>query len=1024
MAGYKKQSKKSPLKKYGRRDVRKLDVSEQKATYKSNATAQGSLGRAVGAVGQKVGEAVDTIGDKNSRGKLTNKQKKQAAKDKAKRDQGSQLSGLKTPAFDTGAKALETDTKLPELQSIPPKKPAAVDPPAPPAPITLPAVGPLSQEQDANNPWLSGWGAQAQPQQQQRPQQTSVFGDWYNPQHPGSGNIVTAQGKDQQSPINRISPEYTKSPFRRNPYGKSPMKRMSPFKAKADEISAGSQYVDQMQRSASPSYLGQEGAAATEGYNLAVDRHNYKQRVWAEKGKDLDDAYGKLTVEPTGASSWDASVQNMAKEWKDEFTNLYNNKDQYSYEEYAQKLSDIKGRAGSYQDANNQIKTIVAEYDKNKDNISASTPPETVDMLETLAKGGDGLTVGNVNGVPTLSGVTLGGQEVSVPISEIASGKNLWRFNNQVDIQPDIDKLGDTLGKFKTQIAQNSGLTTQTVGWDQLAGRASNTIDGWLSNPQKAQAIAADRFGIDNDEWKKMEATGQDPVAVVKQRLLTEVQEQFAPHQQVQSFSADPRVAAQQAQQRIDIAKHNATKGTAGERSAEETAKFVNERLQGMNEVSIEGLNQFKGIGKISNVSRADDGTFGIKVGKEWIELDSDPTIAKQQIASYAGVKVGNLDNALPRSKNPFKRMMDFLASPFKRNSPLNSERPIDGKKSLTAAYTAYAKKHGEGEAMKRFGSQSWIDTASAADIRNYFGGKDSKDYGISDAEHEAAARKDFGNAAVDSGSVLTGVGGKNSQPEFDPFEEIDWGVDTSAFEDRGDANYDPRTNRDAEGFKSQGDFLNKNAIEDGRQWVKDWYDAPETRERLKKNQGYWTDWGIDQDVERGLDAKAKGVSGGNVLPDRANAMYNPNNHTYNFRNTPGGRGALPHEFVHATGIDDKTGDQMAEILGEPNPFSSQAEYLANPREQYGNLTDIRSKLGLKPSERNLTPAQLRRRIQKWERENGEKLENGMFEAFGVDKITKALNKVASVDKKRSKDSGLTRKKGYKKQSKKNGKRK
>ena len=42
MAGYKRQS---PLKKYGRRKVVKLDVDEQKKTYKSNAKAQGSVGR-------------------------------------------------------------------------------------------------------------------------------------------------------------------------------------------------------------------------------------------------------------------------------------------------------------------------------------------------------------------------------------------------------------------------------------------------------------------------------------------------------------------------------------------------------------------------------------------------------------------------------------------------------------------------------------------------------------------------------------------------------------------------------------------------------------------------------------------------------------------------------------------------------------------------------------------------------------------------------------------------------------------
>ena len=171
------------------------------------------------------------------------------------------------------------------------------------------------------------------------------------------------------------------------------------------------------------------------------------------------------------------------------------------------------------------------------------------------------LTTENVNGVPTLTGVTLGGQQVSVPISDIASGKNLWRVNPQHDVSGDITKIADDLGKFKTQVAQNSGLTTQSVGWDQLSQRAASQIDGILSNPQRTQAIAAEKFGIDYDEWNEL--GDEAATARVKQGLLQEIQTQFQPHQQVQSFNTDPRVAAQQAQQRIDIAQQNAAKPPA-----------------------------------------------------------------------------------------------------------------------------------------------------------------------------------------------------------------------------------------------------------------------------------------------------------------------------------------------------------------------------------------------------------------------------------------------------------------------------
>ena len=668
MAGYKKQS---PLKKYGRRDVRKLDVSEQKRTYDSNAKAQGSVGRAVGAVGTAVGDAVDTA--------LEGKKKRAAAKKKADAAaKAKQKAKLQKGADDANAKLQSTiDTgpigpkpTYPTISEIPPKKIKQESDPTPPAPVTGEVFqfgpeqntqprgawqGPLvhptgdvySTQQDPNQN-VAAWGRGVQAHKDA--QRTQMY--------EGPGGFSNMSGRN---PINRIQPGYTKSPFRRNPYGNSPFKRMSPLKAKADELSAGSQHVEQRQKLPTLSYLGEEGAAAAEGYNAAVERHNYKQRVWAEKAKDVDDAYGKLSVEPTGISSWDASAQVMAKEWKDEFTDLYNNKDQYSYEEYANRLSDIKSRASNYQNANANIQKIVQDYDANKDNVSASTPPDNIDILETLAKGGDGLTTENVNGVPTLVGTTLGGQEVSVPISDIASGKNLWKVNQTFDATNDLIKITDSLGKFKTQIAQNSGLTTQSIGWDKLAERASSQIDGILSNPQRTQAIAAEKYGIDYDEWQEL--GDEAATARVKQGLMTELQNQFQPYEQVQSFSADPRVATQQRQQQLDQAQqridNSQNKPSTGERDTAKINTYVNK----LNKVDAESISNLTG----AETQLSEDGKYVLiinpKNGKR-IQVPTDNLENARQIiaAQIYGATPTASDNKPPLNrKSPFRRLMNFI---------------------------------------------------------------------------------------------------------------------------------------------------------------------------------------------------------------------------------------------------------------------------------------------------------------------------------------------------------------------------
>ena len=486
--------------------------------------------------------------------------------------------------------------------------------------------------------------------QQEQPKEESFWGsvsNWWNANSPFDRNPGMVK-------------EYYKNNHRRNPYGNSPLKRTDDFTPAAEGIEGGTQYVDQIQRAAAPSYLGDIGAAAAEGYNVAVDRHNYKQRVWAEKQRDLEDAYGKLQVEPTGQTAWDVHAQNMGKEWVNEFTELYNNRDSYDPAEYSAKLADIKGRAAQYQKASNNLQQIVASYDENLDNVSASTPPETIDILETLRKNTGTLSPVNVDGVPTLQGVTIGGQEVSVPLSEIANGKNLWRFNTKVPIQPKLDALTKDLGQFRTEIAKNGGITEQSIGWENLQERAAAGIDHILQNPSEAQAIAAERYGIDHDDWMDMENSGMDPMAELKKRMLADVGKQFQPYQQIVSGTkVDPvareqRIAANQARQQ-------AGGGSAVDARAKQSSEAIINKINNV-QFTPEGLSELKGYGNIKDVV-IDEGTTYVQIGRDYIEISSDEATARKQIAQLAGAdpRFFQQKEESPVNRSPFKRLMDFF---------------------------------------------------------------------------------------------------------------------------------------------------------------------------------------------------------------------------------------------------------------------------------------------------------------------------------------------------------------------------
>ena len=674
MAGYKRQS---PLKKYGQRQIKKLNVDEQKKAFKSNAKAQGSVGRAVGQIGRSVGKGVDKFLDNKKKGKEAKAKEatdNKAAADKKAADHFAGQSGLqfKNPLESIDSQLpssrpanLGVGQTLPEKQIFtppPPPPPPPTDPVDPfvfgqadaayqgdaqprgawQGPLVHPTGAVYSTQQDPNlNVGALERGAQAK----MDAQRTQMY--------EGPGGFSNMSGRN---PINRISSEYTKSPFRRNPYGNSPLKRMSPLKAKADSLTGGS-YVPQEEKMRHLSYLGEEGAAGVEGYNDAIESHNYKQRVWAEKAKDVDEAYGSLVVEPTGVSSWDAAAQTMATEWKKEYTELYNNKDSYDPEEYAQKIDDIRSRASQYQNANTNIQKIVEDYQNRKDDISASTPSSSIDILETLAKGGDGLTTKNINGVPTLVGTTLGGQDVSVPISDIASGKNLWRVNEQYDVSNDIANISDDLGKFKQKMALNGGVTTSNIGWDKLQGRAESKVDAILSNPQRAQAIAAEKFGIDYDEWQEM--GDEAAMAQVKQGLMGEIQTQFEPYQQVVQQSVGTRNANEQKiyEQELQYKADNLGKDkpTQSEIKAENAVNVTKAAIKSGDFSQINGHLASKGYTVVMHNGKMVIGKYN-KNKKGGAGYETVSGANEQTLIQLLGGRIES-----PVNRSPFRRLMNFI---------------------------------------------------------------------------------------------------------------------------------------------------------------------------------------------------------------------------------------------------------------------------------------------------------------------------------------------------------------------------
>ena len=261
-------------------------------------------------------------------------------------------------------------------------------------------------------------------------------------------------------------------------------------------------------------------AGFQDAYHKAKQRgredKEYRRGVREREAKELDEVNGQLIVDPSGQSNWDAGVETMAMDWKKGFADARQkfNNGEMSADEYSLIKNDYLNRSKQYNAASQNIKNVVSQYDEALQNgtVSDATPPEIRDLLDTLRKGDGDLQPQNIDGVPTLVGVTAGGQAVSIPLNQLASGKGLPRFNAKVDLTAQKDAILKDLDSFKHQFSTADGsVYEQSLGADKLNERATEKVEQLLANDTTLKSIAADEYGIadDDERWQTPEGIQQ-----------------------------------------------------------------------------------------------------------------------------------------------------------------------------------------------------------------------------------------------------------------------------------------------------------------------------------------------------------------------------------------------------------------------------------------------------------------------------------------------------------------------------------
>jgi hypothetical protein len=170
-------------------------------------------------------------------------------------------------------------------------------------------------------------------------------------------------------------------------------------------------------------------------------------------------------------------------------------------------------------------------------------------------------------------------------------------------------------------------------------------------------------------------------------------------------------------------------------------------------------------------------------------------------------------------------------------------------------------------------------------------------------------------------------------------------------------------------------------------------YNDPKTRKLMMEQTGLSSE-DIDNMILRGLSPEK--IIGGNEPLSKASVSEDGSviNVSPDYKNEPG---VETHERVHSSMFDAAQGENLLNALGSPyrqegkNTFKKNKDYMRMPHEAYGNFSEFREKIGIKPGE-TITEKELKKRVKAKGLEN-----ENFYKVFNDKNITKALNTIAST---------------------------
>lgn len=603
------------------------------------------------------------------------------------------IPGVKIPIKDF---ELPSDSKYPIVTTIPEKKRPPADPPAdPPALIGDINVDTTTPTETANNIYDSTTQSYTGTMQdagslgpKSRTRRKAESGKSTNIQGEIAGKraAATAEGGffsnlgDYISSLFRLSPEessplerhFNDNPgqleafkalrYKRKHKRESPLRKIAHLHASPfvkTNVGPGSQTPNMQnvdyryaQRAYIPSYAEQGfGQAAAEGFNLAIDRSNYKKAVQADYDKEVEDTMGELVIDTDYAG--DAFNKQKLDFGLDLKKQAYNDMIDYTkgnidFAEKQFRLEKYKNRAKVVESAGNALAQLAEQVqtDKGMHDLGASKP-EIVAFYNTLRENPGSFKMETIDGQEYIVGKTMvdgkPADDVKLPLAQIASGKAGLKLVPKVNSQVYVDAANKTASGYIKEYATKYGIGKGNVPFDQIKPRIEQYFMSVIGQDEtKLRSLASQLTDgkFDYDGYEQMintkdpdqkKANMQAMQMDIVQDLMQDFQAQYFPESA--TTIVDPS--------KTGITPASATKeGTVDARNRRDTEAYA-AKVDSLGEITPENVSNLiaSGGGKVTNARFDEQGRLQLKVGKTQYSLSADPAIRRQQLILIMGGK-------------------------------------------------------------------------------------------------------------------------------------------------------------------------------------------------------------------------------------------------------------------------------------------------------------------------------------------------------------------------------------------------